>query len=61
MEKRQSLKQLVSGKLESNMKKNERGPLSYSIPENKLKMDERPQCKTGSHKNPLGESRQKPL
>ena len=24
-------------------------------------MDERPQCKTGSHQNPLGESRQKPL
>ena len=28
---------------------------------NKLKMDERPQCKTGSHQNPRGESRQKPL
>ena len=28
---------------------------------NKLKMDERPQCKTGSHQNPLGESRQKLL
>ena len=27
----------------------------------KLKMDERPQCKTGSHQNPQGESRQKPL
>ena len=24
-------------------------------------MDERPQCKTGSHQNPQGESRQKPL
>ena len=29
--------------------------------QNKLKMDERPQCKTGSHQNPQGESRQKPL
>ena len=27
----------------------------------KLKMDERPQCKTGSHQNPQGESKQKPL
>ena len=34
---------------------------SYTTHKNKLKMDERPQCKTGSHQNPLGESRQKPL
>ena len=27
---------------------------------NKLKMDKRPKCKTGSHQNPQGESRQKP-
>ena len=37
------------------------GPLSYTIHKNKLKMDERPKGKTGSHQNPQGESRQKPL
>ena len=30
------------------MQKNEPGPLSHPIHKNKLKMDERPQCKTGS-------------
>ena len=45
-------------KLDSNMQKNEPGPLSYTIHRNKLKMDEIPQCKTGSHQNPRGESRQ---
>ena len=59
MEERQSLQQVVLGKLESNMQKNEPGPLSYTIHKNKLKMDKRPQCKTGSHQNPRGESRQK--
>ena len=33
------------GKLDSNMQKNEPGPLSYTRHKNKLKMDERPQCK----------------
>ena len=33
------------------------GPLSYTIHKNKLKMDEKPRCKTGSHQNPLGERR----
>ena len=46
------------GKLDSDMQKNEPGPLSYK---NKLKMSERLQCKTGSHQNPWGESRQKLL
>ena len=44
MEKRQSLQQMVLGKLDSDMKKNEPGPLSYAIHKNKLKMDERPKC-----------------
>ena len=35
-------------------------PLSYTIHENKLKMNERPKHKTGGHQNPRGESRQKP-
>ena len=41
---------MVLGKLDSDMKKNEPGPLSYTIHKNKLKMDERPKCKTGSIK-----------
>ena len=36
-------------------------PLSYIIHKNKLKIDERPKHKAGSHQNPRGESRQKPL
>ena len=48
MEQRQSLQQVVLGKLDSNMQKNEHGPLSYIIHKNKLKMDERPKCKTGN-------------
>ena len=37
---------MVVGKLNSNMQNNEAGPLSYTIHKNKLKMDERPHCKT---------------
>ena len=51
MEKK-SLKQMVVGKLDSDMQKNEPGPLSYTTHKNKPKMDERPKCKTGSHQNP---------
>ena len=32
-----------------------------TIHKDKLKMDEQPKCKTGSHKNSQGESRIKPL
>ena len=39
------------------MQKNESGPLSYTRHKNKLKMDEGPKRKTGSHQNPRGESR----
>ena len=39
MEKRQSLQQIMLGKLDSNMQKNETGPLSYTIHKNKFKMD----------------------
>ena len=49
---------MVLGKLDSDMQKNEPGSLSYTIHKNKLKMDERSQCKTRSHQNPRGESRQ---
>ena len=37
---------MVLGKLDSDMQKNEPGPLSYTIQKNKLKMNERPKCKT---------------
>ena len=40
---------MVLGKLDSDMQKNEPGPLSYTIHKNKLKMDERPKWKTAKH------------
>ena len=40
---------MVLGELDSDMQKNEPRALSYTIHKNKLKMDERTQCKTGSH------------
>ena len=49
---------MVLGELDRDMWKNEPGPLSYTIHKNKLKMDERPKCKIGSHQNPRGETRQ---
>ena len=52
---------MMLGELDSNMQKNETRPLPYTIHQNKLKMDERPKCETGSHQNPQGESRQKSL
>ena len=56
--KKQSLLQIVLGKLDSNMQKNETGPLSYTIHRVKFKMDERPKCETGNHQNPREEHRQ---
>ena len=50
---------MVMGELDSNMQKNEPRPLSYTIHKNKLKMDEGPECETGNHQNPRGESRKK--
>ena len=43
---------MVVGKLDSNMQKNEPGPLSYTIHKNKFEMDERPKDKTGNHQIP---------
>ena len=54
MEKRQSLQQIVLGKLGSHMQKNETGPLSHILKKNKLKIGERPKCKIGNHPNPRG-------
>ena len=42
--------QIILGKLDSIMQKNEPRPLSYTIHRNKLKVDERPKCKTGAIK-----------
>ena len=61
MEKRQSLQQMVPGKLDSHMEKNETGSFSYTIHKDKLKMDERPKYEIGIHQNPRGEHRQQPL
>ena len=36
---------MMLGELDSNMQKNETRPLSYTSHTNKLKMDERPECK----------------
>ena len=40
---------MVLRKLDSDMQKNEPGPLSYTIHKNKLKMDERLKCEPGNH------------
>ena len=50
---------MVLGELDSKMQKVETRPLSYTIHKNKLKMDKGPECETGNHQNPRGESRTK--
>ena len=52
MEKRQSLQQMVLGKLDSHMQKNETEPFPYTTHKNRLQMDERPQWEKGIHQNP---------
>ena len=59
MEKGQSLSQMVLGELDSNMQKIETSPLSHTIHKNNLKMDKGPECQTGNHQNPRGESKKK--
>ena len=49
MGKRQFLQQMVLGKLDSDVQKNESGPLSYAIHKNKLKMDEKLKGEKGNH------------
>ena len=49
---------MVLRKLDSDMQKNETGPLSYTTHKNKFKMDERPKCQTGNHQNPTGKNGQ---
>ena len=45
---KKSLQQMIFGKLNSHMQKNESRPFSYTIHKNRLKMDERPKCETGN-------------
>ena len=61
MEKRQSLQQMMLGKLDSNMRKNGTGTFSYTTHEKKFKIDERPKCETGNHQNPRGEQMLQPF
>ena len=52
--KKESLQQMVLGKLDSHMQKNETEPFPYTIHKNRFKMDERPKYETGNHQNPRG-------
>ena len=58
--KRPSLQQMVLGKLDNHMQKNETGPFCYTIHKNRLKMDEGPKYELGIHQNLRGEHRQQP-
>jgi len=53
--KRLSLQQMVLGKLDSHMQKNETGPYPYTTHKNRLKMGERPNVRQESIKI-LGEN-----
>ena len=61
MEKRQSFQQVVPGKLDSHMKKNEIRTFSNTIHKNKLKMDQRPKCKAVHYKTLRGKQRENTL
>ena len=52
LEKRQPLQQMVFGKLDSHMQKNEIGLFPYTTHENRLKMGEGPQCENVIQQNP---------
>ena len=56
MEKRPFLRQMVSGKLDSSMQRNEAGLLSYTRHKNKFKMDERHECETRNYQKILEEN-----
>ena len=52
---------MVLGKLDSDMQKNEPGPLSYTIYKHKFKTDVRPKCETRNYQNPREENMQQLL
>ena len=55
MEKIQFLQQMLLGKLDSNMQKNETDHLHHT--QIKFKMDKRPKFEIGNHQTPRGEHR----
>ena len=59
--KNKSLQHMVLGKLDSNMQKNETGPLSYTTQKVNSKWMKDLKCETENHQNPTGENRQQPL
>ena len=61
MGKWQTLQQLVLAKLDSYMQENETGSLSNPKHKSKLEMDQRPECKSWSHKTLRRKHRQKSL
>ena len=61
MEKGQPVQQVVLGKLDSPMEKNEIRALPNTIHKNKFKMDERPRYKTRHYKTLIGKHRPNPL
>ena len=61
MESRQSPQKVVLGKLDSDMQKNETGPLSYTTQKNKSKWLRDLNVRQEAIKIPRGESRKKPL
>ena len=60
MEKGQCLQQMVLGKQESHMQKNDSGPPTYHT-KKKFKMCEKLKSDTGNHQNPRGEHSQEIL
>ena len=58
MVQRQPLQQMVLGKLDSYMKKNEIRPLPNAIHKDKLETDWRPKCETRNYKTLRGKHRQ---
>ena len=56
--KGQFLQQMVLGRRDKNVQKNDTGPLSYTLHKNKLEMDQRPKDEVWKHKNPTTEHRQ---
>ncbi|XP_059237082.1 ras-related protein Rab-40B isoform X2 [Mustela nigripes] len=60
METSQSLQQMVPGTQDSHVRKSKTRPFPYTTHKNRLQVDERPQCDTGSRPDPRGH-RQRPL
>ena len=55
---KESLQQMVLGKLDSNMQKNDNGSLSNTVHKNKFKIHEIYKYESGNHQSPRGEHKQ---